>query len=421
MIALIEALNFRCLRHVRQPLGPFQVLVGPNASGKSTFLDVAAFLGDLVSESLEYALNSRTQNLEDLLWMRSGDKFQLAIEFALPKSLTQQQPENGAYKAARYEVEIGHLPDSQESGILTERLILLQQHKSHRACQQEEFPQIKEFPDSILMAANSKRSRSIITKSLGHNDNFYSEISESSGKGWKPSYKLGPKKSALANLPEDETMFPVATWVKRVLGEGVRKFMLNSVALRVPSSPEKQRGFETDGSNLPWVVHNLRKTAPERFSDWVAHLQTALPELRDIHTQEIAYNKSRFVEIEYAGGLRVPSWTASDGTLRLLALTLPAYVPGLEGTYLIEEPENGIHPRAVDTMYQSLSSVYDAQILLATHSPVILNMVKPAEVLCFAKTEDGATDIISGADHPNLRDWQGKTNLGTLFAGGVLG
>lgn len=40
MIRLVEALHYRCLRYVRQPLDDFQVLVGPNASGKSTFLDV---------------------------------------------------------------------------------------------------------------------------------------------------------------------------------------------------------------------------------------------------------------------------------------------------------------------------------------------------------------------------------------------
>jgi predicted ATPase len=48
MITLVEALNYRCLRYIRQPLGPFHVLVGPNASGKTTFLDVIAFLERLV-------------------------------------------------------------------------------------------------------------------------------------------------------------------------------------------------------------------------------------------------------------------------------------------------------------------------------------------------------------------------------------
>jgi predicted ATPase len=125
--------------------------------------------------------------------------------------------------------------------------------------------------------------------------------------------------------------------------------------------------------------------------------------------------------IGYRDGLEVPSWMASDGTLRLLALTIPAYLPELTGVYLIEEPENGIHPRAVETMFQSLSSVYDAQVLLATHSPVILSVVAPADVLCFAKTADGATDIVPGNAHPALRDWKGETSLSTLFAAGVLG
>jgi hypothetical protein len=47
-------------------------------------------------------------------------------------------------------------------------------------------------------------------------------------------------------------------------------------------------------------------------------------------------------------------------------------------------------------------------------------MVKPADVLCF-KTKDGATDIVAGDEHPALKEWRGETNLGTLFAGGVLG
>jgi predicted ATP-dependent endonuclease of OLD family len=89
--------------------------------------------------------------------------------------------------------------------------------------------------------------------------------------------------------------------------------------------------------------------------------------------------------------------------------------------YLIEEPENGVHPRAVETLFQSLSSVYDAQMLLATHSPIILSIAEAQTVLCFAKTPEGATDIVLGSDHPRLMEWRGETNLGVLFAAGVLG
>ena len=235
---------------------------------------------------------------------------------------------------------------------------------------------------------------------------------------WNNPFRLGPEKSALANLPEDEDLFPVAIWFKRLLMESVQRIVLSSKAMRRPSPPGLPAALQPDGSNLPWIVSAL-DDAPRR--EWVGHLRTSLPDLRDIGTIERPEDKHRYLVLKYADGLEAPSWLVSDGTLRLLALTLLAYIPKLSGIHLIEEPENGIHPSAVETLFQSLSSVYDAQVLLATHSPVILNMVEPDQVLCFAKTKKGATDIVLGSNHPNLIHWRRETSLGVLFASGVLG
>jgi predicted ATPase len=125
--------------------------------------------------------------------------------------------------------------------------------------------------------------------------------------------------------------------------------------------------------------------------------------------------------LQYQDEVEIKSWMASDGTLRLLALTLPAYLEDVRGIYLIEEPENGVHPRAVETMVQSLSSMYRAQVLLATHSPIVLSVVDTDQLLCFAKDSEGATDIVLGSGHPMLQDWRHETSLSTLFASGVLG
>jgi predicted ATPase len=122
----------------------------------------------------------------------------------------------------------------------------------------------------------------------------------------------------------------------------------------------------------------------------------------------------------YKNGVEAPSWVLSDGTLRLLALTILAYRPHFKGVYLIEEPENGVHPTAVQTIYQSLSSVYDSQVLVTSHSPVLLNLTKPEELLCFQKTPEGA-EIVRGDNHPLLQDWKGEVSLSQLFAAGVLG
>ena len=73
MITLVEALNFRCLRHISRPMDEFHVLVGPNASGKTTFLDVLAFLADLISGGIDKAVGERTANFQDLTWRREGE------------------------------------------------------------------------------------------------------------------------------------------------------------------------------------------------------------------------------------------------------------------------------------------------------------------------------------------------------------
>ncbi|MCL4516334.1 MAG: ATP-binding protein [Firmicutes bacterium] len=420
MISLIEALNFRGLRYVSQPLGPFHVLVGPNASGKTTFLDVVAFIGRLVSDGPADAVNERTRNFEDLVWRRSGRRIELAIEARIPEARRALLGKPN-FTTVRYEVAVGLDPKTDEIAILAEKVLLKitkQEHNLERTL----FPMEVTPPETIL--ASQKRGggiRTIINKVPNGNDNFYSEVHEASGKGWAPAFKFGPHKSALGNLPGDESKFPVATWLKSLLTEGVQQFVLNSMLIRKASPPGQGRGFKPDGSNLPWVIEGLQKRDYDRYREWIAHLQTALPDLEDVRTVERADDKHRYLVICYRGDLEVPSWVASDGTLRLLALTLPAYLSDFHGVYLIEEPENGIHPRAVETMFQSLSSVYDAQILLATHSPVILSLANPDQVLCFARTPDGATDIVLGSEHPALRDWRGETNLGTLYAAGVLG
>jgi predicted ATPase len=419
MIRRIEALNFRCLRDISLDLGPFHVLVGPNANGKTTFLDTVAFLGRLVSDGLDAAVEERTENFQDLVWGRSGHRFELAIEIDIPGE-RRERLADATCDTLRYEVAIGLREQSNETAILAEKS-LLKKREARSVEPRTLFPMEPEPRGTIVTAKAGKGSRTIVNKVPGGNDNFYSEAYQEAGKGWTVAFKLGPRRSALGNLPEDESKFPATTWLKQLLTEGVQPFVLNSLLMRKPSPPGQGRRFKPDGSNLPWVVDDLERRSPDRFNDWIAHIRTALPDFESIRTIERPEDRHRYLVLRYHGGLEVPSWVASDGTLRLLALTLPAYLPAFSGVYLIEEPENGIHPRAVETMFQSLSSVYDAQILMATHSPVILSIAPPESVLCFAKSPEGATDVVLGSEHPALAQWQGEMSLGELFAGGVLG
>ncbi len=417
MITKIEVKNYKLLRYISQDLKGFHILVGANATGKTTFLDVISFVRDIVNDNVEKAVSNRVTNFDDLTWKGQGGNIEIALEFLLPNHIIEKLEENKSLKTIRYELQIGIHETQKDIGILGERVLLLdnslieKEIKTHNL-----FPHFQEGNSIYNKKYPKQIFKSIISKAQNKNDAYFSEIS----KGWNLSFKLGHRKSALANLPADEEKFPASIWLKEYLETGVQLFMLNSLKIRETSPPNQGKQFRSDGSNLPWVIDDLKKNYPKKFENWINHIQTALPDIQTIKIFENPDNKHKYLKIIYGNGAEVPSWIISDGTLRLLALTIIAYLPDFKGIYLIEEPENGIHPKAIETIFQSLSSLYHAQILVASHSPAVLSIAELKNILCFAKTKDGIADIVQGDEHPNLKNWQHETNLSILFASGIL-
>ena len=426
MIRRIEALNYRCLRYVSQPLDHFHVLVGPNASGKSTFLDVVGLIRDLLTRGLDDAILARedpiesvgrARSVDELIFNQIEDQFELAIELEIPDEL-HKSIGNGRYRIARYEIAIGKDPENGELTIANETLWFCPKPPPCTPPQTSLFPNEPVPPASVLTkrAREGREWRRIVIKA-GISDSFKSETAARSS-----AHRSDPRRFALTNLLQDEEHFPVALWVQNLLMEGIHVLALNSAAMRRPSSPSVPCAFRTDGSNLPLVVRDLRNDHEKDFKDWLEHLRTVLPDLQTIDVIERPEDRHLYLNVHYSNLEHpVPSWLLSDGTLRLLALTLLAYLPHNGKVYLIEEVENGIHPRAIEAVFDSLSSVYDGQVLLATHSPLIVGLTKREQILCFAKNPSGATSIVRGREHPKLKDWRGQVDLGTLYAAGVLG
>ena len=422
MIRRIQARNYCCLRYVDISLDRFHVLVGPNASGKSTLLDVVAFLGDMVSGGLEAAVEKRTRNFQDLVWRRPAMQlgFELAVEFEISEDVKGQLPRDKDFELFRYEVAIREGKDGIR--IDSERGLLMPREDECPRQEVLKFPAPLDGPESILLGGGRPGSRTILSKSRDARDNFNVEVSEQAGKGWTISISFGPARSTLGNLPESPDRFPVSTRVKRLLESGLQRLFLDSARMRQTSPPTRRREvFAPDGSNLPRVIRQLREEKEDVFGAWLAHVRTALPEIDDIRVVEREEDRHCYLMLRYGTGIEVPSWQVSDGTLRLLALTLPAYLADPGKVYLMEEPENGLHPGVIQDVYDALSSVYESQVLLATHSPIFLSHADLEHVLCFAKDDEGATDVIPARAHPQLRDWQGDPNLSVFFAAGVLG
>lgn len=432
MISRVEALNYRSLRYVSQPLQPFKVLVGPNASGKSTFLDVIALLSDFVVNGLDECLlfngrdgHGRARHFDELIFNQSTDYFELAIEFAVPVHLREgngSAKDHLQYDTARYEVSFGKT-EKGEIEIRAETLWLIDSQRNTQQSKQKShqlsFPIEPNAPETLITKGRARDGWRKVVNKIGKSGNDY--FQDEHGQ-WNLMVKLGPRKAALSGLFEDPARFPVSMWVRDQLRDGIRVLSLNSAAMRKPVSPSALRRFSVDGANLPIVIQDLKNENPDDYQNWLAHLKTILVDLKDIHVVERPEDRHLYLALNYRNlNESVPSWLVSDGTLRLMALTLLAYLPNEMGTYLIEEPENGVHPKAIEGVFQSLSSVYQGQVLIATHSPLLLGLTEPAQLLCFAKNPSGAVDVISGEQHPLLRKWRREIDLSTLYASGVLG
>ena len=420
MFSRIQARGYRSLKSIDQRLARMQALVGPNASGKTTFLDVIGFMSELVRNrgDVRETVLARSGSFEKLVWQGAADKatFALAVESPIPKEIrSRMSDDKQQFTHLRYEIEVGMDAQTNEIGLNHESLWLMTTPADRPDPQRELFPDVPSKPLPLLTVQGAGR-RVAIKKTPGGNDNYYPDGEDS----YKPSFKLGRTKAALAHIPAVEKSFPAGIWFRDLLERGVQNVVLNSQMIRQPSPPGKGVRFQSDGSNLPWVIAELRRDRP-RYERWIAHVRTALEDIRDVDVVERDEDRHRYIVVKYVTGAEVPSWLVSDGTLRLLALTIPAYLNDLDGVFLVEEPENGIHPRAIETVIQSLSSIYDGQVLIATHSPVALNMLEAHEVLCFAKDSSGATDVVLGSAHPGLREWKhGQPDLGILFAAGIL-
>lgn len=389
MFRRIEARGYRCLRSVSQAITPFEILVGANASGKSTFLDVLTFLGTLVSAGLEAAVAQRTSNFHDLVWGREADCFDLAVEAMIPEDRRFGTTVQGRVDTIRYEVSI-RLDTS------TEKLHFASERVAIHCSEAEPHLEIEVMSRSSGLHFESEDTRVPYRRDLP--DRNY---------------------SALNMLPIDKE-FPASAWLRERLRGGIKPVALHVDDLRKPSPPATSDQSEFSGSYLARSVAQLKSRNTDQFSAWLAHVRTVLPDIKDIRTVVRDEDRHRYIMVDYDNGISVPSWMVSDGTLRLLALTLLAYGPDFRGVYLVEEPENGVHPLALQAIYESLSSVYDGQVLIASHSPVLLSMAEPERLLCFIKTPDG-TRIVRGSEHEALRDWQGEVSLGMLAASGILG
>ncbi len=195
--------------------------------------------------------------------------------------------------------------------------------------------------------------------------------------------------------------------------------------MREPTSPG-QTALGDGGEHLPLVLQEICND-PERKSVLTRWIRELTPmDVKDFEFPTDPSGKVHLVIQERNGG-RIPADSASDGTLRFLAMLAALLGNNPSDLYFFEEIENGLHPSRLHLLVEIIerqTANGGPQVIATTHSPDLLSIVSDetfenTSVTCRLEHANDAV-IRRVADLRNVRKLRKSQGLGRLLAGGWM-
>jgi predicted ATPase len=193
-------------------------------------------------------------------------------------------------------------------------------------------------------------------------------------------------------------------------------------ALRAPSGliPEdkKEELINRRGLGLAGVYMAILGRGDDLFQRLGERLRQFFPTVKAIRVTAVASDKL-VLEVELVDGARVRADKMSEGLLYYLAYAaLPYFAPS--SILLIEEPETGLHPARIAEVVRMLRAMTEQpdgpQIIMATHSPLVINELRPEEVSVVTRPSvEVGTQVTRLMDTPHFAERSKVYALGELW------
>ncbi|WP_437667563.1 AAA family ATPase [Sorangium sp. So ce1182] len=169
---------------------------------------------------------------------------------------------------------------------------------------------------------------------------------------------------------------------------------LDPDALRRPCSliPRNTRiGFRDErGYGLPGVLEAIRDRDEAGYLALRDRFLRMFPRVRSLHIPSISETE-KSIEVTLHSGKSVPAALMSEGMLYFLAFLASSYADRAP-VLLVEEPENGLHPSRIGEVVSVLREISTTtQVLIATHSPLVVNELSGSEVTIVVRDEEQGT------------------------------
>ena len=402
MITSLQLTDFKNFADETLRAGPFTVIIGANASGKSNIRDAFRFLhGVGRGYGLADIIGGRYGAGGQREWepIRGGNEI---IRFGRSSfSLTVGMGE------IRYSIQVGVdkarsaafrvIGESLERG---ERII----YTTHPG---EGDPVHAQGDDALLSIRMDKTNERM---------------------KWGARINVRPDQPALTQITEQRRVARAHKGIAETVIENlarIRFLDLSPDRMRQPSFPG-QTTLGDGGENLPTVLKEICEDESRKrdLASWIRELTPM--DARDFEFPADHSGRAHLV-IREGNGRAVSAYGASDGTLRFIATLAALLGENPAGLYFFEEIDNGIHPARVRLLVDFIerrTAKGDTQVITTTHSPDMLTLINDATFESAAivyrdeNSEDGIVRPVS--ELPNVRDLRKSSGLGRLHSIGWM-
>ena len=403
-MAKIEGLrikNFKVLKDVTlghlwnqpnsQPLTSMTAVIGKNGVGKSALFDAFGFLADALKLGVEEACDARGRGGFERMRTQGETG---SIEFEV------YYREHGNARPITYGVAIA----ANKSG----RPYVLEEYLRQRRRGQGNTP-----PFYFLLLFGGYGVVWKGNQAVGQVDETAEgfDLSE-----WLKSRKEGGEfKDAEFIELEDRRKLGIATLgvlkqhprisaFRRFIEGWYLSYFTPDAARSLPLAGPQSR-LNVHGDNLGNVVQFMEREHPRRFQAMLKKIAEKIPGIHKIDTERtndgrllLRFNDKGFQEPFYAQQV-------SDGTLKVFAYLLLLEDPSPPPFLCIEEPENGLYHKLLETLANEFREHAsgrrgNSQVFVTTHQPYFVDALEPQEVWILEKGEDGFSTIRRASDDP---------------------
>lgn len=366
---------------------PLNVLIGPNASGKSNLLEALAILRAAAMGDLQSAIREGGGPGE-FLWKGAGHSTKAFIE------VTTVDRGSSPMEEVRHGLRLG-----QVSAITA----LADEYIKQQWVGEPES-------ETDLYTLNNL------------NPMLLARMYGSGGRTPVPVEGLRVDQSVLSQR-RDPGRYPELARLTD-LYSGISLFQDSNLGRRTPARLPQPTDLPTDflladGSNLGLILHDLSQTSAKR-DELIHYLRRFYEHARFVSTKIQGGSLQFYVEEE--GGRLIPASRLSDGTLRYLCLLAILLHPNPPPVVAIEEPELGLHPDILPTVAELLRNASErTQLFVTTHSDALVSALSdnPENILVCENMPGGTT--IERLDADRLSTWLKEYSLGEIWRMGEIG